>query len=204
MQWASDGSAQMRELGMEPKISHLQEIFGSAGLPQTMSSACSGIRTPELSQRMMGKALGIHVKNLWAIERDANCQAEILVEQNNLGESGHVVGNMLDLFEVEDQYRIMNLPPEESRDYILRTAIIKQKVPCLACRAECALERAHIHVAGTPCVHDSRYGKQQKTSGKHAWVFWSFVKQRMSLKEPFWIAENVTEQGSPKTVQTIQ
>ena len=190
MRWAADGHARMLQLGMEHKLGLLRDTFGGRE-PQTLSTACSGIRAPELSHRMMGAALGINVRQLWAIENDSSCQAEILQDQCSSDESAHLVDDMAALFHEQG---IKDMSPDEARDFILH-AELKREVWCVKCQRVCTLQRAHLQVAGTPCVHDSRYGTRKRTGGEHSWVFWTFVRQRMVMKEPFWIAENVQEQG---------
>ena len=57
------------------------------------------------------------------------------------------------------------------------------------------IKRADIHIFGSPCVHDSAFGKGDKERGKHEWVLMAIARHRRSLQEPYWVAENSHLQG---------
>ena len=56
---------------------------------------------------------------------------------------------------------------------------------------EVEVGRADVHCSGTPCVHDSAYGLHEKQHGRDSYIFLIYIRQRMDLKEPWWVSENV-------------
>ena len=51
-------------------------------------------------------------------------------------------------------------------------------------------------VAGLPCIHDSPLGKRVgHAAGTSNHVYFSWFRQRLDLKEPIWILENVPQAG---------
>ena len=65
---------------------------------------------------------------------------------------------------------------------------------CRVHRRLCRVRRATCTTAGTPCVHHSRYGQLAKLDGEHSDIRIIWCRQRMDLREPWFIHENVAGQ----------
>ena len=63
------------------------------------------------------------------------------------------------------------------------------------CSAFCPVSRCHVHCSGVPCVADSTFGQHECKEGEAYNILWIFIRQRLDLKEPAWVAECVENQG---------
>ena len=188
MMWARQAVLRIKALGFGAAADNIR------GSTWTMSSSCSGIQAPELAMSMIAAAMEVNTKALWAAEKDVRCQKEILASHQC---PDHVFGDLLYFLDPEVRTRLLHIRAEDvsaRRDVIFSRDTLRES-KCLRCKRVCSIERAHIHVARTPCVHDNPLGHRGKLAGEHSWILFLFCKQRRDLREPVWIHENVPSQG---------
>jgi len=188
MHWMQHAGPRAEAIGFGPKIQSLR------GTVLRVSSTCGGVLTPELATRIVSVWLGSLVEYLWTCEKDTHCQEEIVRLEHR---PDHLYINQWNFLKPSVQKALSDVPEEdvdERRRLIMSTPTVTE-AHCGICGGMCKIQRADVHVGGTPCVHDSSFGKRDKQKGKDAWVLMVYCRQRRDLKEPQWIAENVTEQG---------
>ena len=83
---------------------------------------------------------------------------------------------------------------DKKRELIMQNPTVNI-AQCCKCGKQCVAKRADLHCGGTPCIHDSSFGKGERLKGKEAWILLTFCRQRLDMREPRFIAENVAEQG---------
>ena len=175
-----------------------------SGRSLTISSAFSGIGTPELSARLLVSALNSHisslfgthvpmtVKSVWGIEKRASCQEELL----------HMEGGPACLF--EDQAGFIDIgwsriTARSSVSFVRNLILHGRVLPsgwCLRHGDQCYCLRADLHVAGTPCTDFSSMNSKRKLiHGSKNKLWYAWVRHRRVLMEPVWLHENVVQFG---------
>jgi hypothetical protein len=188
MNWPNEAKANVVSLGWEHLLEPLQ------GTSLSMSSGCSGTLAAEVGARAAGSAFGFSVRSLWAIEKSMSCQVAII---NEAHPPDAVFGDYLDFLQPHVRKELAALPINDvdgKRSLIMGSPILRS-VHCVRHGRNMPVTRADLHIAGTPCVHDSNFGSRDRLAGKHAFVLMIFCRQRLCLKEPMWVSENVRGQS---------
>ena len=146
------------------------------------------------------------VHSLWVCERSNTCVAEMMALKED-HQPDHIFKNYNDFLNPEVLEKLAGLNPmaknfPEKKQEIILGSPTKTRVKCIKTSSMVDVERAHVHAAGTPCVHDSVYGKKEKQHGRHSYLFLIFIRQRMDLCEPWWVSENVVGH-SPEPYRTF-
>lgn len=171
-----------------------------SGRSLTLSSAFSGIATPELSARLLVSALNSHtsaprpmtVTSIFAIEKRESCQEELL----------HMEHGPTCLFRDQTEFIGIDwsqITSSSSVDFV-RSLILKGRVSangwCIRHGHQCPCLKAHLHIAGTPCVDFSAMNsKRKQISGDKNKLWYAWVCHRRALMEPVWLHENVVQFG---------
>jgi len=169
---------------------------GRTSAKWTLSSTCGGVLTPELADRSAANVLNLKVDNLWTCEMNRGCIREMLVLPEEI-QPNRVFRNQSEFInpDVWEKLQSIDLNKAEERAALIMNSASRGVAYCVKARSLCPVQRADLHIGGTPCVHDSKFGKREKGNGRHAWVTISFLRQRRDLREPYFIVENVGEQG---------
>eukprot|EP00959_Pyramimonas_sp_CCMP1952_P398003 8339175-Pyramimonas_sp.AAC.1 len=80
---------------------------------------------------------------------------------------------------------------------------MKLSAYCLTCKQSCSLTRAHVHRAGSPCVHHSSFGDRRQDSGESHFLFWVWCAIMRMLLNPIIIHENVPGFGLSDLRRTL-
>ena len=170
MLWARDGKEAVRNKGWH----HL--LDNARGTSWAISSACSGVLTAEVGIKSAAANLGFTVRSLWCVDKARTCQEEALCNESLCPES--YFADMWDFLTPAVQKAISAIPEDkvdERRANIMGNPTMKQAW-CIRKGRSVTIARADLHVAGTPCVHDSPFGKGGGLAGKHVWVLMVFCR----------------------------
>ena len=200
MAWAEHGFGKYERTDPTAASAFLQ-LACAATL--VISTACTGIDTPILAAFMVAHVVNMRAKpsdrpfkiiNLFGVERARQPQEECLRGSHP---PGCLFADMLDLMTDDVKAYVQTIPHnnvERTRSSILSRPLRRQAW-CVRHGKMCRVRRAHIHVAGVPCVNHSKLGKRTGFGGETNHVFYVWCRQRRDLKEAIWILENVPEMG---------
>lgn len=203
MAWASHAAAKVEQVSGRAFFAQF------AGQTLTISSSCSGVLTPELAahigchainQRLAPESQAFRVQPLFAVEKNAKCQEEILHLPGDQ-KPRHVFADQLS-FLGGDVRAKCNAKPQAARHLIMASASLGCAW-CVRHGAYCKAERADLHVAGTPCVAHSSFGLRGGFDDPVNQVFYAWALQRIALKEPHIIHENVEDFGEEVMTQLL-
>ena len=158
-----------------------------------MSTAFSGVSCPDVAFTSIRQTLEIYVdaevkapRSLFAVERNREAQFELQMLPNK---PEHIFVDMTDCITGDHDFT------DASFEMILSTlkapGAITQSMPCVVHGQRCRADKAHIHVAGPPCVDWSAQGLHKRTNGPTTSAFVAWACQRMLLQEDFILHENV-------------
>ena len=131
---------------------------------------------------------------MFACEILKQCQNELLWQAEP---PQHLFGDILEIMPPDLERQVARIPPCENetlRSRILSTPL-RRSAWCIRCCKDCPVTRAHCNVSGVPCVDHSRRGTRSGFKGHSNIVFYVWCRQRIDLKEPVWVLENVEEFG---------
>ena len=147
-----------------------------------MSTAYSGIGTPELALSILGKAMGFECCSLSAYELRPSLRAELLrmARANQSASLPCIFGDILESVSSKEDRRDCGLDRFKGgltikelyeRD-LHKIAVHTDKLKCLSHpRCACRLRRACMHVGGSTCTDHSTYGACKGDEGQQAKVF---------------------------------
>ncbi|CAK0814285.1 unnamed protein product [Prorocentrum cordatum] len=182
------------------------------GVEVRASTAFSGMDAPVVSLGMIATALtaytdaradradrraparGLQVASVFAVENNAACQKELLHSPDGPGCLVDDVTSFVNPASLRDAQQLPAASCSERLQTILHKPMLK-KAWCVRHGRLCKAARAHIHVAGHPCVHRSSYGNREGMSGAANIAFYSWTSHRRLMREPILISDNVTEFG---------
>ena len=177
-----------------------------------ISTAFSGIGTPETANRMISAACAKHLarrpttpttprplsfQNSFAIEIDKRCQEELLIME---GGPNHVFEDILNFLPRQvrrqcDLYR--GGKPATKQE--LKTNILNAKpllsAWCVRHGCRCKLASTDLHEAGSPCTDASSFGLKRFMDGPAAPAFWTWVLLVRELQFRIILHENVPQFG---------
>jgi hypothetical protein len=189
----------------------LKESRGIAGINDlalkletcTISTAFSGIDCPATAHKLLrhavGKALGrrlLSPANLSAIEWNVEAQNELAKHPDA---ALCMYGDITDFFVPPVQATVNAMIESKSFDRALHLLgpvvksgrAVSPMARCVNHQGHCRLQRARLHIAGTPCTDWSQAGDQAKTSGITMVHFLAWVALRRLIREPMLVQENV-------------
>eukprot|EP00959_Pyramimonas_sp_CCMP1952_P450167 9425957-Pyramimonas_sp.AAC.1 len=176
-----------------------------------MSTAFSGIGAPENAAFMIQKSVrkylelnhpgtegrAIQFAPQYAIECNSKAQAELSMLPEP---PAHIFEDISDF--VPDNLRTAfglngtpQLPMSKLKNMLMKCDV-KLEARCVIHGEHCAMERSHIHIAGTHCTMHSQFGLRKKDSGKEMKFFWVWVAMRRKLKDVVIFHENVKQFGT--------
>ena len=192
-------------------------MFGAAALLQTLgnrvlriSSSFSGLGTDivaaecitRAAENLPGIRSPIKVEHQWAIEVSHACQEELLLQDQDMC----VFGDMTQFLPQATQKKLKEkrsvTPPSEIEELIMSSAP-RSSAFCIRHGHVCSMARAHVTIAGSPCVDHSAYGKGLRDSGDHIHLFWIWALMRRHMQEVIWIHENVCQFGVDSLIRLL-
>ena len=196
-------------------IGRAMELFGDepfVGRHISLSSAYSGIGTIEQSAHQVCHCLsgvrGPHTTHaLWALEKDAVCQAELVSYFGGFGCDTCVFGNLKELIPRSWWADLgfaagaaeLELPPTQLYAKRLHhTLLMLDGRHCAAHvgRCTCKLRRSDVHIAGTTCVDHSSYGSCTGDEGRNVKCFLIWCALMRQLCPCIILHENVAGFGT--------
>lgn len=165
----------------------------------SVSTAFSGVGTPELSIRLLASALNSHtgatvpllIEYLFGIEKRESCQEELLhLYDGPQCLFADQIGFICDGSRVKD-----DSPPAFVRKVVFESRVF-DSLWCIRHGDTCVCRRADLHIAGTPCTDFSSMNSKRKLlSGNKNRYYFAWVRHRRHLREPTWVHENVVSFG---------
>jgi hypothetical protein len=176
-----------------------------------ISSAFSGILTPELAAQMFASAVntqfgfdagdGLVVVNVQAIECHGPCQEEILhMPAGDI--PTHVYTDILCFLpaSIRDDLKQMNEATDAELDAMKHRILqctLQTTAWCCRRGGYCTMLPSDLHIAGTPCVDFSSMNASRKLSrGPKMKLYWVWIKMRRTYLERVWVHENVPSFGT--------
>ena len=179
----------------EQDVDHLGMLRSFADvIPKlSMSTAFSGVACPDVAFTIIRQVLEMYVdaevqapRCLFAVERDKEAQYEL---QMLPAKPEHLFTDMTDCINSAHDFT------DASFDMILSTlkapGAISESMHCILHGQCCRADKAHIHVAGPPCVDWSPQGVHKRTDGPTTSAPLAWACQRLLLQEDFILHENV-------------
>ena len=156
MQWAASAAHRLSGQGI------VQPTFGDGEL--LVSTTCSGIETPPTACRIATKAMNpdVRVRCLWACDKDRMCLEENLAAAPPCAPET-LFEDVTSFLQHDVKRELFKIPKEkfqQRRDLIMQHDT-KTEAWCIRKGALQPIRRADIHIFGSPCVHDSSFGKRK-------------------------------------------
>lgn len=197
--WAEDAIARVEDVGGEEALYAMADRMSQC----SMSTAFSGIGSPEVASNMLHAALSLRLPKktikrpvvLSQVEWDAEAQQELLL----LGEEFDtcLFGDIFTFFrdDIRDSINVVKERPAHALEVLAPVIASGNSMTrfgyCLRHKKMCGLKTAHRHRAGTSCTAYSTQGAR----GHHADVtiiyFLAWCGLRLLLQEAEIVQENV-------------
>jgi site-specific DNA-cytosine methylase len=132
---------------------------------------------------------------------------KLLFKEELLGNTSH---NLQHLFN-----DMLEALPRETRQQLKRDAMTKREMIdlmlksscltlwCLKHGKACRVERADLHIAGSPCIGHSKIGRRCEFSDEGFEIFYAWCSQRLQVGEPFIIHESVQQFGTSDLAEAL-
>ena len=195
---------------LQTKFTHLSTEWSSILRGQTfsVSTSCTGIDTCIVAAKIASTAIAstfkwprtdkLAVKNVWGCEWSRSCQEELLAQEDG---PGCLFGDVLSFLKPSVVEALTNVPHEDikaTRSLILNSQL-QPEAWCVRCGKQCKITKTHCQIAGVPCVNFSKLGNRSGYAGVTNHVYYTWIRQRMLVREPLWILENVEDFGEEET-----
>jgi site-specific DNA-cytosine methylase len=134
---------------------------------------------------------------LWCCEFNRACQEELLSDVSH-AHPEHVFADVLACVgrPMDGSPRLGDgLSSCALRDHILNSPP-SAAMWCVRCGKFCRPGQADLHIAGSPCQDFSVLGSRAQISGSRSLPFYCWCRQRLHIREPFILHENVVAFGT--------
>ena len=181
------------------RVVHTSSAFSGVGGSENADAIVAAAANSYVQQHCPTKPMQpICFRPLYAVEVNSQCQRELMALNSHGPEC--LFADMADFCPNELREKVglaggpATLPIEEQRR-VLCGCCPRSHAWCLKHKTMCALQRAHVHKAGSHCTMHSSMGKRQAFEGNQIVYFWIWVAMRRFLKEPVVLHENVVSFG---------
>ncbi|CAK0902844.1 unnamed protein product, partial [Prorocentrum cordatum] len=174
-------------------VEHGLSVLRARGIPDfhvesqidalTYSTAFSGIDAPGTALAFLSSAFNIDTaKHLWAVEADQECQREHRLHPHA---PEHIMPDMLSAVTTSvrglvDQHS-GRVPLIALTDALKTGRMARQAAQCILHPGRsCLYCKAHVHIAGTPCIDFSADGKRKLLSGDCLAPLIAWLAQRLT------------------------
>ncbi len=195
-------------------LSHFTELFGTLRRI-TVSTCFSGIGAPEMACSVIESTLRDHFRRAssmssiqtttlefefdWACEWSTQCQNVLLANPHF---HGNLFGNVLDFLPSKLKRKVDKHTTSDVisiKDEIIY-APTKRKLYCHRNGKHMPVARSMLHIAGSPCVDHTTYGKQEGLLGEQIRYLWAWCAMIRTMRPAICVHENVP--GFPETELT--
>ena len=176
-----------------------------SGRRLSVSTAFSGIGTPELACSTIGKSarrfvasqwsgppgdvpVALSFQQVWACEKSSKARAELLISPSK---PQHLYQDIKSFLPAGARRLAekggLHLPGQAMTSCTQST--------CLVCKGTCSPESTLLHIAGSPCQDFSSYGKRLGQLGPRMGDFQAWAAMVLTLAFAVVVHENVTQCG---------
>ena len=190
-------------------VDELRDFLGDRFRDWRLSTSFSGIDAPHVASALLADKLQARIPYrrinhgltpIWAIERDAACQAELLAMPG--AEDMCLFGDMNEFWDRRITTTMKNLMHDATKTLKVLQPVMAnalktgnsatvRKAHCLRHNRVCFAPTADLHIAGTPCPAFSTIGKGLKTADPTIVPTCAWICMRLNIEEKVWIQENV-------------
>ena len=186
-----------------------------------MSSSFSGIMAFEVAARTAAQAINrrnqkyaadhgytyhpFTVSSVFSAEWDKQCVEEMFALPP-ADRPGCCFGDQCDFLSdaVTSRLDAFHGSDVDSIRATIMTSPLRNHSYCYIHARQCSPARASWHCAGSPCTDHSGLNKsRQKMAGRNNRCYFTWCKQRLTLKEPEWVHENAPAFGMTETERNL-